>query len=305
MRDRLRLAMVLVLSALIVATGVLIGRHFGARPTAPTATPRPTQTSAGPPAPSPASSQPAAAPNGLAALEGDFAQLESQLHAEIGIAVSAVGDGASPSALGQWQTGTAWSTIKVPLTIAALREGDPPQANDSAMRAAITESDNAAAESIWEGLGEPKTAAAKVQEVLREAGDLTTTVESQKVRPEFTAFGQTDWSLDNQARFLAFAYCDKRDAPVFSLMAEVEQDQRWGIGTIDGTEFKGGWGPSLSGSYLVRQIGVLPTPTGQAAVAIAAQPASGSFADGTNDLTAIAEWLKGRLSSLPAGHCPG
>ena len=163
-------------------------------------------------------------------------------------------------------------------------------------------SDNAAAETIWQGLGDPVTAAHKVEAVLREAGDFTT-VQSQKVRPEFTAFGQTYWPLTDQARFLAFAACDTRDAPIFALMGKVEADQRWGIGTIGDTPFKGGWGPSPSGNYLVRQMGVLSGPTGKVAVAMAAQPASGSFGDGTQDLTEVADWLRAHLAALPAGQC--
>ncbi|MGO9178411.1 MAG: serine hydrolase, partial [Candidatus Limnocylindrales bacterium] len=183
-------------------------------------------------------------------LAADFAQLENKLHAVVGIAISAVGVGQDPIPLGDWESGPAWSTMKVPLTIAALREEGPPTVTD-AITAAITESDNAAAESIWEGLGDPITAAHKVETVLRETGD-PTTVQSQKVRPEFTAFGQTDWPLIDQARFISAAVCDTRNAPIFALMGEIERDQSWGIGTIPGTRFKGGWGPSTSGSYLVR-----------------------------------------------------
>jgi len=293
---RLALALLLV-GAVIVATGVVIGRNFSPH----TSAPGPTRTAVVSPGAPPASSSTNSGSNELTALAADFAQLQSQLHAEIGIAVSAVGSAASPSPLGDWQTGPAWSTIKVPLTIAALRQENPPQVT-AAMKAAITESDNAAAESIWEGLGDPVTAAHKVEDVLKEAGD-STTVQSQKVRPEFTAFGQTDWPLIEQARFLAFAVCDNRNAPIFSLMGQVEQDQRWGMGTIPDAQIKGGWGPSLSGSYLVRQIGILSTPTGTIAVAMAAAPASGSFADGTHDLTEVANWLTAHLAALPAGHC--
>jgi hypothetical protein len=137
---------------------------------------------------------------------------------------------------------------------------------------------------------------------LKDAGD-STTVQSQKVRPEFTAFGQTDWPLVEQARFLAFAKCDNQNAPIFSLMGQVEQDQRWGMGTTPDAQIKGGWGPSPSGSYLVRQIGILSTATGMIAVAIAAAPASGAFADGTHDLTEVANWLATHITALPAGHC--
>jgi hypothetical protein len=301
-RPRLVLAL-LLLSAVIVATGVVIGQHLRNRSSAPEATPAPTQTATVSPVPPAGSSPPNSAPNELAPLADDFAQLANRLRADIGVAVSAVGTAQPPSALGNWQHGPAWSTIKVPLTIAALRQQEPPQITD-AMRAAITESDNAAAESIWQGLGDPVTAAHKVEAVLREAGDFTT-VQSQKVRPEFTAFGQTDWSLTDQARFLAFAVCDTQNEPIFVLMGQVEPDQRWGIGTIAGTRFKGGWGPSTSGSYLVRQIGLLSGPKGTTAVAIAAQPASGSFADGTRDLTAISDWLTAHMTSLPTGHCGG
>jgi hypothetical protein len=75
----------------------------------------------------------------------------------------------------------AWSTIKVPLLIAPMRQQSSAQPTTS-MVAAITESDNAAAESIWEGLGDPATAAADVGKVLHEVGD-PTVVESRKLRP--------------------------------------------------------------------------------------------------------------------------
>jgi hypothetical protein len=170
------------------------------------------------------------------------------------------------------------------------------------MTAAITESDNAAAESIWAGLGDPVTAAHKVEAVLRQTGD-PTVVQSQKVRPEFTAFGQTDWPLTYQARFTSAAVCDQANAPVFGLMGQVEPEQSWGIGTIPGTRFKGGWGPSPTGDYLVRQIGILTTGHGMIAVALAAAPASGKFEDGAADLTAMASWLSAHVSGLPVGDC--
>jgi hypothetical protein len=236
-----------------------------------------------------------------AALAADFAQLQTRLHAVVGIAVSAVGDGQAPMTLGEWQSGPAWSTIKVPLIIAALRDEQQPTVTD-AMTAAITESDNAAAESIWAGLGDPATAARKVDAVLRQTGD-PTTVQSQKVRPEFSAFGQTQWPLTDQVRFISVAFCDKANAPVFTLMGKVEPDQKWGIGTLSGSRFKGGWGPSLTGSYLVRQMGVLVGPSGMIAVALAAQPTSGTFDDGVTALTEMAGWLKAHLSALPAGRC--
>jgi hypothetical protein len=279
MRNRRRvwlIAGVAVLATVALVAGVIIGLRLGNRKTAPE-----------PPASS--------------ALAADFDRLQAQLHAVVGIAVSAVGDGHAPVTLGEWRSGPAWSTIKVPLIIAALREEQPPKVTD-AMVAAITESDTAAAESIWASMGDPVTAAHKVDDVLRETGD-PTTVQSQRVRPEFSAFGQTDWSLTDQVRFLSIAVCDKTNEPVFALMGEVQSDQRWGIGTLADSRFKGGWGPLPTGSYLVRQMGVLVGPAGMIAVALAAQPDSGKFDDGIAALTAMARWLTDHLSALPAGHC--
>ena len=187
----------------------------------------------------------------------------------------------------------------MPLAIAGLREtGEVTEA----MRAAITESDNQAAEEIWASLGDPATAATKVGQVLAEAG-APVAVESQKVRPEFTAFGQTRWSLDDQATFLASAACDPADQPIMDLMAQIAPDQLWGLGGIDGAKFKGGWGPSPEGNYLVRQFGVIPVNGGLAVVAVAAEPRSGSFDDGTQALTRIADWLQEHTALLPSGTC--
>lgn len=245
---------------------------------------------------------PRSAPSGAgAALAAEFTELEQRLHAQMGLVVSAVGVNPKQLLLGEWATGPAWSTIKVPLIIAALDEEHPPVITDS-MRAAITESDNAAAESIWGKLGDPVTAAHKVEGVLSKYGD-PTTVQWRKVRPQFTAFGQTIWSLTDQVRFTAGAVCNPANAPVFTLMGQVVADQRWGLGLIPNSRFKGGWGPSPTNSYLVRQLGVLAMPTGLAAVALATQPASGLFTDGTAELTEASKWLSQHLAALPAGHC--
>jgi hypothetical protein len=254
-----------------------------------------------PPSPATGPIQGPTSTSSAAALTADFAQLEKRLHGVIGIAIGAVGANPDPIVLGEWQTGPAWSTIKVPLAIAALREEDPPVVT-GAMKAAITQSDNAAAESIWEKLGDPVTAAHKVEAVLREAGD-PTTVQSQKVRPEFTAFGQTNWSLTDQVRYLSAAACDSRDAPILALMGQVEPGQQWGLGQIPDTRFKGGWGPSPAGNYLVRQIGIVHATGGTTAVALAVTPGSGSFDDGTNELSAVASWLTDHAAALPRGKC--
>ncbi|QLL05625.1 serine hydrolase [Mycobacterium vicinigordonae] len=282
-----------VAATLVVAAAIvtLTARYTNRRPPArhPAIAPPASSTTRGSPA--------AAYPD----LPTEFAQLATRRNATMGLAVAAVGSAEPPTTWGDWKQGPAWSTSKVPLVIAAYREQG--HLTDQ-MRAAITQSDNAAAEALWQQLGDPATAARKVQQILQETGD-PTTVQSRKVRPEFTAFGQTIWSLANQAHFIANAFCNKQNDPIFNLMAEIEAQQTWGIGAMAGARFKGGWGPSESGKYLVRQLGVIDTASGKTAIAIAAQPMSGSFDDGRRALDEAASWLAGHLAQLPAGQCPG
>lgn len=298
----LSLGGVLVLAVGAIVAVDVVSRPSPTHPSAPAQPPKATHNSS---VPSPAANPPTTPPT-PAPWVADFAQLQAGLHAKIGVVVRPVGAGSdSQVTLGdEWTTGpAAWSTSKVPLVIAAMRQQNIGQPTEQ-MIAAITESDNKAAESIWEGLdSDPVAAASKVDAVLREAGDRATNVQSQQVRPPYTAFGQTDWSLTNQALFLSAAECDPRDQPVLSLMGKVESDQQWGLGVIPKTKIKGGWGPSESQRYLVRQIGILPTPKGLTVVAMATEPGSGTFPDGTQNLTQIAQWLQEHLDALPAGQC--
>jgi hypothetical protein len=297
------IGLIVLLGMGLVAGGVVVGSHLTsgsssvARDTAPPPKPPAVVPSPALQAPAPTDS---AQPDG-GQFAAEFATLADELNVQAGLVVSAVGDGPVLAPVGEWVSGPAWSTIKVPLAIAGLRAMEHPAITEE-MRAAITQSDNTAAESIWQSLGDPAMAARKVEEVLRPTGD-PTIVESERVRPEFTAFGQTQWSLSDQATFLSSAACDARNAPIISLMDEIAPDQRWGLGTIEGAQFKGGWGPSLGGAYLVRQIGVIPARNGSTVVAVAVQPASGALSDGTQALTRIANWLKEHVDVLPAGHC--
>jgi len=297
-RSLLLVTLVATLAAIgIVGGGIVIGRNIAPGPEAQSSVaPPPQQTQA------PVSATPGAAPPvDSGAFATEFASLAAQLSATVGIEVRPVGAGPAPVTAGGWSTGTAWSTIKVPLAIAGLRAATPPEVTD-AMRAAITQSDNDAAELIWQSLGDPAEAAKKVEAVLADAG-APTTVESRKVRPEFTAFGQTTWSLADQATFLSSAVCDPSDQPIMDLMGQIAPDQRWGLGMIPGAKFKGGWGPSPEGNYLVRQFGVIPVGDGLAVVAVAVEPTSGAFDDGTAALTQIATWLQEHVDLLPAGSC--
>lgn len=232
-------------------------------------------------------------------LAASFNELAQGADATIGLSVAPLGGASSALPIGDWTSGAAWSTMKVPLAMASLREPTVPR---NAIDQAITNSDNSAGEQLWTTLGDPQAAAVKVEAVLRDAGD-PTTVESRKLRTGFSAFGQSQWSLTDQANFLARAACDTTNAPVINLMGQIASDQSWGLGTLTGAQFKGGWGPAASGEYLVRQVGIVPTLNGRAVVAIAAASESGSFAQGTAVLDSMAQWIAAHLAELPSGEC--
>ncbi|MFI6867292.1 hypothetical protein [Nocardia sp. NPDC050406] len=233
-------------------------------------------------------------------LAWDFNELQDSLAGKVGLAVMPVG-GERMVALGDWTTGAAWSTMKVPLTLAALRNNS---GYSGAASTAITASDNASADTLWQSLGTADVAAQAVQDVLREGGDSTTKVPATRSRAEYSAFGQAEWSLADQVHFGAQLPCLPQSESVISLMSKISYGQRWGLGTLDNAQFKGGWGPDTSGNYLVRQFGLLPVEGGEIAIALAAQPNSGSFDDGTVILNKLAALVEKHLSELSGGSCP-
>lgn len=246
-----------------------------------------------PPAPRPAPPSPGAG------LGPSFGALASGISATIGVAVVPVGGGTATQ-LGDQTPRVAWSTIKVPLAIAALRANHG--AAEGPASRAITQSDNAAAEQLWSQLGTPEQAKQQVEAVLREKGDPTTQVQSQRVRPEFTPFGQTYWPLASAAQFAANLSCrtDPDTAQVLDWMANLSAGA-WGLAAHGPS--KGGWGPGQAGGYLVRQIAVLPTDHGPVGVALAAD--AGSFDAGVSAVNQVAQWLVSHQAELPGGQCAG
>src|SRR2546429_2953096 len=244
-----------------------------------------------------------------AADRASFAGLERRLGGTSGVAVSGVGLSRPVSELGTLREGVAWSTIKVPIAVAieARFGGAPPPETQALLTRALTASDNAAAEALWATLGPPNTAGATVQRVLTSTGDASTRVETRVLRPGFTSFGQTVWSLNSQQRFIAGLSCLAHAQPVLTLMQQVEADQRWGLGTLcSGTRFKGGWGPDPAGRYLVRQMGIIRLANGRfVAASIATIPPDGSFGTGTANLGAIAQWLGYHVNAaaVPPTRC--
>ena len=211
-------------------------------------------------------------------------------------------------------TDAAWSTSKVPLSIAALRHagdgGDEAAVEQVSgnVRQAITASDNAAADALWDSLGDPATAASQVEDVLAEAGDGAgvTSVPSERPRIEFSAYGQTQWSLGDQARFAARLGCLDSAGPVVEAMGQVDPGQSYGIGRFDDALFKGGWGPGNDGRYLVRQFGLVPGADGTVVpVAVAAVAPDGSYEAAQGVLDDLVEALRDRISGATGVTPPG
>jgi hypothetical protein len=226
------------------------------------------------------------------ALEVSFRQLSGDVPATIGVAISSA-DGTCLTSLGSWSTGVAWSTIKVPLTIACLRAG---VAKDELAAKTITQSDNPAAEELWCQLGDPAEAAMQVQAVIRDAGDTSTVVESRRLRPGYTAFGQTQWSLVRQAQFAARLPGIPGAGRIVDLMRDLCPDQRWGL-AAKGFAAKGGWGPD-SGDYLVRQFATVPLKAGNVGVALAVQAHDGVFETGVDGVNRLTDWVVDHLADL-------
>ena len=219
-----------------------------------------------------------------------------QAASHLGTAGAAVGGPEGIVVAGFTEPTPAWSTIKVPIAIAALR-ADPSLSPDAA--AAITASDNDAAQRLYTVAGE-----AGANAVLAELG-LGTGVNTAPLRPEFSTYGQTPLSVADEATMANTLVCVSGAGEVLGLMGQVDPGQSYGLGT-QGALFKGGWGPDESGMYQVRQFGLLPRGNGTyVPVALTALPADGSYESGQRMLSAMAQTLGEQPDALtPAGCQP-
>lgn len=218
-------------------------------------------------------------------------------HGNVGIAVS---DGTTTVEAGRTAPEAAWSTSKVPVLIAANRTR---AADNQLVSSAITYSDNEAAKTAWAALGEGAAAAQAAQSVIAEAGDTATQVQSQVTRPEFTAFGQTMWSVGNQAKFMAGLRCVEAAQPIIDAMGIADPTQSYGLRTLPGSFMKGGWGPSPAGAYDVRQMGIVQLGVHDVAVAMIASAPDGQYASAQSVLTSMAEDLAQADTQWPNPAC--
>ena len=167
----------------------------------------------------------------------------------------------------------------------------------------IVEAGRTAPEAAWAALGEGTAAAQTAQSVLAEAGDSATQVQSQVTRPEFTAFGQTMWSVGNQAKFMAGLRCVEGAQPIIDAMGVADPAQSYGLRTLPGALIKGGWGPNPAGAYDVRQMGIVRLGGHDVAVAMIASSPDGQYASAQAVLTSIAEELAQADTQWPSPAC--
>lgn len=189
----------------------------------------------------------------------------------------------------------AWSTAKVPLAIAAERVG---VADPDTVSRAITYSDNAAADSLWQALGGGEQAAQATAEIIG-----TTTVPATPPRPGFSAFGQTQWSVSEQADFIAALGCQEGADVVLEAMGQPDPAQNYGLRTIEGAVMKGGWGPAEDGSYEARQMGLISLGEHTVAVAIYAAAPSGDYGEAQQMLSRVVTQLATAEVEWPDAGC--
>ena len=207
-------------------------------------------------------------PGAQSLLDATVTHVKSTFGGHLGVAT--VGE-EGPEAAGFTAPSPAWSTIKVPIAIAAMRT--VPGLEEDA-RAAVSASDNGAAQRLFDAVGPDA-----VDAVLAEAG-LDARVNTEPLRPEFSAFGQTHLSVADEAVLTGRIACVEGADPVLRLMGQIDPTQVYGLGTV-GALFKGGWGPDAAGAYQVRQFGLVPRGDGAwAPVAITALPADGTYETG-------------------------
>lgn len=241
--------------------------------------------------------------------DDDGGLFQSQLQAAVdqtvanygGSAGIAFSDGSTTTGAGDLAPAAAWSTIKVPLAIAALRV-DPAQGQNAT--AAIQWSDNNAAEALWISLGAPDQAGSATGSVIAEAGT-NIAVQTAVTRDGFSSFGQTMWGTADQAQFAANLGCVAGGAPVMQSMGLIDASQSWGIGQLPNAQFKGGWGPQPDGSYSARQFGLTTDPvTGQKkGLALIVRPGSGSFSDATSMANTLISNVQPAVPTAPPSVC--
>lgn len=210
-------------------------------------------------------------------LEAAIERIEAATDTQIGLALF---DGSTILSRGTIASLPAWSTIKIPISFAALRHCDYSEAYlEDLITAAIEISDNDATNQLWACLQD----AGGAQELVRK--EIGSRVD--------VAWGRTPWPFASQARYAweLSQRDDVNDNVIIGHMRNIAEEQSWGLGRV-GIPFKGGWGDiDTDGSYQSRQMGFGRIGGVTYGIAIGAVSEAGSMTDTTDALDAIAEVL--------------
>ena len=232
---------------------------------------------------------------------------------QVGVSVRAAGGVVHA---GELQDLRAWSSIKVPVAVAAEQKALQTGGGDDIaadVDAAITASDNDAALRLWDSLGDTDEDSARyVDVVLRQAGDPTKTV-ADRGRLDYEGFGDDRWTLDNQVIFADRLACLTGAGPVLDAMGRISDDHRHGAGELPGALFTGGWGADADGTYLLREFGLAGDEGARVPFAVAVTTADGSDATARDAVADLAQRLTpvltgaadpaGAAGTADAAHC--
>lgn len=186
----------------------------------------------------------AALRNVISEVENEYQEYDIQA----GVAVADSTDVVQAGLPGEEPT---WSTVKVPIAIAALRDGASPDLVDLA----IKESDNDAAYALWSHVQwNEGDASSALKELLDDYGSTGELEEP---------FGYSRWLLKDQAVFGSQLPCIPEAEYVYDAMDEIVAWQDNGLDNLPNTRAKGGWGLSEEDNgYTHRQVGVRDTGNG-------------------------------------------
>ena len=224
------------------------------------------------------------------ALEASFRTAVGTVAAAVGIAIAR--RRRTRTSLGGWWSGVAWSTIKVPLAIAAMRRAG---SGELAVKA-ITESDNRAAEQLWSRLAIRRTRHGRC----RPSSPMAAT------RPPWSSHGDFDVVTRHSAK-RSGPCTGKRGSPPgcrpFPMLAcdrlDAQPQHRSPLGAGRQRHCRQRrLGSGGGGDYLVRQFAIVPIPSGHVGVALAAEVHDGAFETGVAVLNALSDWLLGHLAEL-------
>lgn len=218
-------------------------------------------------------------------------------HAKVGVAISAGND---TIAVGDKGKGPVWSTIKVPIAIAALKDG----ADKSLVDLAIKESDNDAAYSLWSQVQWHEGSADKaVEELLEDYGS--------HADIHNTAFGYSTWSLKDQAVFGAELPCIEEADYVHKVLKDIVSWQKIGLSKEERTRAKSGWGlDEDENEYTYRQFGVHEVTGKRVGVALSVVTDGEDYAKAEPAVKYLAHEMVGIVDRgvkkgiiKPAAHC--